>query len=141
MVDKHEDVIQQQQPKPILNPKRETLFKFDDEIFQTENAGLKIFIIVNIRNVQNKKFSAFTNEFKIKILKELDDENKIYHIFQELIKTVERKRKLRSDDRLRFVIQNEGLTNAISTKFHKVKDFKPDRVEEIIKILDYKKVR
>ena len=58
------------------------------------------------------------------MLKELDDVKEIYHIFQELIKTVKRRRKLSNNDMFRFVIQNEELPNAISTKFNKVQDFK-----------------
>ena len=37
----------------------------------------------------------------------------------------------------RFVIQNEELPNAVSTKFSKVKDFKLGDLEDVIKILEY----
>ena len=70
-----------------------------------------------------KKFTSFTNESEIKSLKPLDDVKDVYFIFQELIKTVKRKRKLNANDRLRFIIQHEKFLNAISTKFQKEKDF------------------
>ena len=61
----------------------------------------------------------------------------MYHIFQELVKTVKRRRKL-SDNRL--IIQNEELPNAISTKFNKVQDFKLGDLETIINILEYRAI-
>ena len=61
----------------------------------------------------------------------------LLHIFQELIWTVKRRRKLSNNDILRFVIQNEELPNAISTKFNKVQDFKLGDLEQVIIILDY----
>ena len=73
-------------PKPPLQPNDG--FNFDDDIFQTENTSLGKFKIVGIRNLENKKFKSYTNEFRVKILKELDDDKDIYHIFQELVKTV-----------------------------------------------------
>ena len=74
--------------------------------------------------MQNKKFKSFTNEFKVKILKKLDNVDEIYHIFQELIKIVKRRRELSNNDRLGFIIQNEELPDAFSMKFNKVGDFK-----------------
>ena len=99
-------------------------FNFDNDIFQTENQSLEKFKIISVESRQNKKFKSFTNEFKVKVLKKLDDVNEVYHIFQELIKTVKRRRKLSNNDILRLVIQNEELPNAISTNFNKVQDFK-----------------
>ena len=61
-------------------------FNFDDDIFQTENTSLGKFKILGIRNQENKKFKRYTNEFRVKILKELDNDNEIFHIFQELVK-------------------------------------------------------
>ena len=69
---------------------------------------------------------------KLKSLK-----NWIYHIFQELVKTIKRRRKLSDNDMLRLVIQNEELPNAISTKFNKVQDFKLADLENVINILEY----
>ena len=114
-------------PPPIPEP--EPLNDFDDYIFQTEN---------KIR--QNKKFKSYTNEFKIKILKKLDDAKEIYHIFQELVKTVKRRRKLSDNDMLRLVIQNEELPDAISTKFNKVQDFKLGDLKNVINILEYRAI-
>ena len=79
-------------PKPSRNPplpptpKHE--FNFDDDIFQTENTSLGKFKIISVQSRENKKFKSYTNEFKVKILKKLDDVKEIYHIFQELVKTV-----------------------------------------------------
>ena len=67
----------------------------------------------------------FTNEYKIKFLNALEDKD-IYEIFHELIKKVKSNRKLRDNDRIRIVIQNEMLPHAIPTKFHKLKAFKFD---------------
>ena len=70
----------------------------------------------------------------------MDDVKEIYHIFQELVKTVKRRRKLSDNDMLRLVIQNEELPNAISTKFYKVEDFKLGDLETIINILEYRAI-
>ena len=124
--------------KPPLQPNDG--FNFDDDIFQTENTSIGKFKIVGIRNRENKKFKSYTNEFKVKILKELDDDKDIYHIFQELVKTVKKRRNLSNNDMLRLVIQNEELPNAISTKFNKVQDFKLGDLDNIINILEYQAI-
>ena len=41
---------------------------------------------------------------------------------------------------LRFVIQNEELPNAVSTKFNKVQDFKLGDLENVINILEYRTI-
>ena len=112
-------------------------FNFDDDIFQTENTSLGKFKIVGIRNQENKKFKSYTNEFRVKILKELDNDNEIYHIFLELVKTIKKRRKLSNNDMIRVVIQNEELPNAISTKFNKAESFKLGDLENIINIMEY----
>ena len=89
-------------------------FNFDDDIFQTENQSLEKFKIISVQSRENKKFKSYTNEFKVKILKMLDDVKEIYRIFQELVKTVKIRRKLSDNDMLRLVIQNKELPNAIS---------------------------
>ena len=115
-------------PKPTRNPPppppAKSHFNYDDDIFQTENHSLENFKIISVQSRENKKFKSYTNEFKVKILKKLDNDKGIYHIFQELVKTVKRRRKLSDNDMLRLIIQNEELPNAISTKFYKVQDFK-----------------
>ena len=70
----------------------------------------------------------------------MDNAKEICHIFQELINTVKRRKKLSNNGRLRFIIQNEELPNAISPKFNKVKDFKLGDLEQIIKILEYRNI-
>ena len=121
---------------PPLPPSND--FKFDDDIFQTENTSLGKFKIVGIRNRENKKFKSYTNEFRVKVLKELDDDNEIYHIFQELVKTVKKRRNLSDNDMLRLVIQNEELPHAISTKFNKAGNFKLGDLENVINIMEYR---
>ena len=129
----NEDIIlpppkgfQNRPPKPTRkspqSPKPNYDFNFDDNIFQTENTSLGKFKIIRVQSRENKKFESYTNEFKVKILKKLDDVKGIYHIFQELVKTVKKRRKLSDNDMLRLIIQNEELPNAISTKFNKVEN-------------------
>ena len=113
-------------------------FNFDDDIFQTKNTSLGKFKIVGIRNRENKKFKSYTNEFRVKVLKKLDDDKDIYHIFQELVKTVKKRRNLSYNDMIRVVIQNEELPNALSTKFNKVESFKLGDLENIINIMEYR---
>ena len=123
-------------PKPVLKH----AFNFDDDIFQTENQSLEKFKIISVQSSQNKKFKSYTNEFKVKILKKLDDVKEVYYIFQELVKTVKKRRKLSKNDMLRLVIQNEELPNAISTKFNKVENFKLGDLENVINILEYRAI-
>ena len=70
----------------------------------------------------------------------MDDVKEIYHILQELVKTVKRRRKLSDNDMLRLVIQNEELPDAISTKFNMVGDFKLGDLENVINILEYRAI-
>ena len=122
-------------PQP---PKTKDDFNLDDDIFQTENTSLGNFKIISVQSRENKKFKGYTNEFKVKILKEVDDGKEIYHIFQELVETVKKRRKLSDNDMLRLVIQNEELPNAISTKFNKVENFKLGDLENVINIMEYR---
>ena len=126
--------------EPPLPPTPKHEFNFDDDIFQIENQSLEKFKIISVQSRENKKFKSYTNKFKVKILEKLDDVKEIYHILQELVKTVKRRRKLSDNDILRLVIQNEELLNAISTKFNKVEDFKLGDLETIIKILEYQAI-
>ena len=132
-------------PKPTRkspqSPKPNYDFNFDDDIFQTESTSLGKFKIISIQSRENKKFKSYTNEFKVKILKKLDDVKEIYHIFQELVKTVKKRRKLSDNDMLRLVIQNEELPNAISMKFNKVENFKLGDLENVINILEYRAIQ
>ena len=126
--------------EPPLPPAPKHEFNFDDDIFQTENQNLEKFKIISVQSRQNKKFKSYRNEFKVKILKKLDDVKEVYYIFHELVKTVKKRRKLSNNDMLRLVIQNEELPNAISTKFNKVQDFKLGDLEAIINILEYRAI-
>ena len=129
--------------KPTRKPQPPTPkdnFNFDDDIFQTENQSLEKFKIISVQSRENKKFKSYTNEFKVKIFKKLDNVKEIYHIFQEVVETVKRRRKLSDNDMLRLVIQNEELPNAISKKFNKVQDFKLGDLENIINILEYRAI-
>ena len=101
--------------KPPLPPPPKDDFNFDDDIFQTENQSLEKFKIISVQSRQNKKFKSFTNKFKVKILKKLDDIKEIYNIFQELIKTVKRRRKLSNNDRL----DSSSKTKSYLTQFHR----------------------
>ena len=126
-------------PKPTrAPPPPNDGFNFDDDIFQTENTSLGKFKIISVQSRENKKFKSYTNEFKVKILKKLDDVKEIYHIFQELVKTVKRRRNLSNNDMIRVVIQNEELPNAISTNFNKVESFKLGDLDNIINIMEYR---
>ena len=109
-------------PKPTRSPPLPPNdgFNFDDDIFQPENTSLGKFKIISVQSRENKKFKSYINESKVKILKKLDAVKEIYHIFQELVKVIKKRRKLSNNDMLRLVIQNEELPNAISTKFNKV---------------------
>ena len=133
-----DDVKPSREPPLPPTPKHE--FNFDDDIFQTENQSLEKFKIISVQSSQNKKFKSYTNEFKVKILKKLDDVKEVYYIFQELVKTVKKRRKLSNNDRLRFVIQNEELPNAISTNFNKVENFKLGDLENVMNILEYRAI-
>ena len=130
-------------PKPTRKPQPPTPkddFNFDNDIFRTENQILEKFKIISVQSRENKKFKSYTNEFKVKILEKLDDVKEICHIFQELVKTVKRRRKLSDNDMLRLIIENEELPNAISTKFNKVQDFKLSDLENVINILEYRAI-
>ena len=98
--------------RPPLPPTPNHKFNFNNNIFQTGNQSLEKFKIISIQSKKNKKFKSYTNEFKVEILKKLDDVKEIYHIFQELVKTVKRRRKFSDNNMLRLVIQNEELPNA-----------------------------
>ena len=63
---------------PPLPPTPKHEFNFDDDIFQTENQSLEKFKIISVQSRENKKFKSYTNEFKVKILKKLDDIKEVY---------------------------------------------------------------
>ena len=51
---------------PVPMPRSDYRFKLDNDLIQTENTNLKPFEIIQTRNLQNKEFNSFTNEYKIK---------------------------------------------------------------------------
>ena len=132
-IDKKYDEIVKQDIGPVP-------FNFDDDIFQAENTSLGKFKIISVQSRENKKFKSYTNEFKVKILKKLDQDKDIYHIFQEIVKAVKKRRNLSNNDMLRLVIQNEELPKPISTKFKKVRDFELGDLENVINILEYRAI-
>ena len=79
--------------EPPLPPTPKHEFNFDNDIFQTGNQSLEKFKIISVQSRGNKKFKSYTNEFKVKILKKLDNVKEIYHIFQELVKTIKKEKK------------------------------------------------
>ena len=87
----------------------------DDDIFQKENTLIPNYKIISTKNVQNKKFNSFTNE--IKIAKSLNNAKGLYLIFQDILDTLKRKRKLKNNDMFRIIVHNENLKNPISIKF------------------------
>ena len=125
-------------PVPQNIVKQNNFFNFDKGIFQTENQSIENFKIVGVSNRENKKFNSYVNEYRIKILKKLNSSNEIYQIFNELVRTVKKRRKLSENDLIRIVIQNENLPKSISTKFNKVKDFKLSNLDNVINILEYR---
>ena len=70
----------------------------------------------------------------------MDDVKEVYHIFQELVRTVKRSRKLSDNGVLRLIIQNEELPDTISTKFNKVGDFQLGDLENVINVLEYRAI-
>ena len=137
-IDKTSRLIEEKYNKLVKEDIPSVPFKFDDDIFQTENRSLEKFKIISVQSRENKKFKSYTNEFKVKVLKKLDNFKEIYHIFQELVKTVKKRRKLSNNDMLRIVIQNKELPKSISTKFKKVQDFELGDLENIMRILEYR---
>ena len=58
-------------PKPRTDRTPKHKFNFDNDIFQTGNQSPKKFKIISVQSRENKKFKSYTNEFKVKILKEV----------------------------------------------------------------------
>ena len=147
MVNDYEDIIVppskefRTRPKKPTRPPRLAPFDFGAKISQTGNKSPGKFEIISTQNTKNEKFKSFTNEFRMKVTKKLENTSEVYSILQDLIRTTKRRRKLSDNDRLRFVIQNKELPNAISTKFNRVKDFALSDLENVIRILEYRDIR
>ncbi|KAL9966574.1 hypothetical protein ACROYT_G024673, partial [Oculina patagonica] len=129
--------------KPIPTPRAKVSneFNFDDNIFDTTSNDQPLFKITEIGNTVNKKYNAYTNEFKIIVRKNfIGNKNDVFSVFEKLIEMTINKRQLKPNDRFRLVISNNELTHPISTKLLKVSDFKLNQLSEIINTLEYKEI-
>ena len=61
--------IKSVKPTPAPRTKPSNEFNFDDRIFDTTSNDQPLFKITEIENTANKKFNAYTNEFKINVKK------------------------------------------------------------------------
>ena len=140
-----ERLIRQQHKKINQIPKPRTKlsneFNFDFSIFDTTSNDQPLFKITEIGNKFNKKFNAYTNEFKINLRKtDLNTKNEAFNVFEKMVEMVIKKRQLKGNDRFRLVILNDALNNPISTKMLKVSDFKLNQLSNIINTLGYKEI-
>ena len=134
---------QHEKIKTILTPKTKLSneFNFDDSIFDTASNDQPLFKITEIGNTVNKKFNAFTNEFKINVRKNfIGDKNDVFSVFEKMVEMTIKKRQLKGNDRFRLVISNDTLDHPISTKMLKVSDFKLNQVSDVINTLEYKEI-
>ena len=129
--------------KPIPTPrtKLSNEFNFDDTIFDSTSNDQPLFKITEIRNTANKKFNAYTNEFKINVRKNfINNKNDVFSVFEKMVAMTIKKRQLKSNDRIRLVISNDELNHPISTKLLKVSDFKLNQLSDVINTLEYKEI-
>ena len=129
--------------KPIPKPrtKLSNEFNFDDTIFDSTSNDQPLFKITEIRNTANKKFNAYTNEFKINVRKNfINNKNDVFSVFEKMVEMTIKKRQLKSNDRIRLVISNDELNHPISTKLLKVSDFKLNQLSDVINTLEYKEI-
>ena len=129
--------------KPIPTPrtKLSNEFNFDDTIFDSTSNDQPLFKITEIRNTANKKFNAYTNEFKINVRKNfINNKNDVFSVFEKMVEMTIKKRQLKSNDRIRLVISNDELNHPISTKLLKVSDFKLNQLSDVINTLEYKEI-
>ena len=83
-----ERLIRQQHKtiKPIPTPKTKLSneFNFDDSIFDSTSNDQPLFKITEIGNTANKKFNAYTNEFKINVRKNfINNKNDVFSVFEK----------------------------------------------------------
>ena len=134
----HERLIRRQKQQ---RTKSSNEFNFDDSIFDSTSNDQPLFKITEIGNTVNKKFNAFTNEFKINVRKNfIGDKNDVFNVFEKMVKMTIKKRKLKDNDRFRLVILNDALDHPISTKMLKVSDFKLNQLLGLINTLEYKEI-
>ena len=128
-------------PIPAPRTKASNEFNFDDSIFDTTSNDQPLFKITEIGNTANKKFNAYTNEFKIDVRKNfINNKNDVFSVFEKMVEMTIKKRQLKPNDRLRLVISNDELTHPISTKLLKVSDFKLNQLSDIINTLENKEI-
>ena len=73
-------------PKSISAPitKTSNEFNFDDSIFDTTSNDQPLFKITEIGNKANKKFNAYTNEFKINVRENfINNKNDVFSVFEK----------------------------------------------------------
>ena len=129
--------------KPVPKPrtKLSNEFNFDDTIFDSTSNDQPLFKITEIRNTANKKFNAYTNEFKINVRKNfINNKNDVFSVFEKMVEMTIKKRQLKSNDRIRLVISNDELNHPISTKLLKVSDFKLNQLSDVINTSEYKEI-
>ena len=129
--------------KPIPTPrtKASNEFNFDDSIFDTTSNDQPLFKITEIGNKANKKFNAYTNEFKINVRENfINNKNDVFSVFEKMVEMTIKKRQLKGNDRFRLVISNDELDHPISTKLLKVSDFKLNQLSDVINTLEYKEI-
>ena len=128
-------------PIPAPRTKASNEFNFDDSIFDTTFNDQPLFKITEIGNTANKKFNAYTNEFKINVRKNfINNKNDVFSVFEKMVEMTIKKRQLKGNDRFRLVISNDELDHPISTKLLKVSDFKLNQLLNVINTLEYKEI-
>ena len=114
---------------------------FDDSIFDSTSNDQPLFKITEIGNTANKKFNAYTNEFKINVRKNfINNKNDVFSVFEKMVEMTIKKSQLKGNDRFRLVISNDELDHPISTKLLKVSDFKLNQLSDVINTLEYKEI-
>ena len=128
-------------PTPAPRTKVSNEFNFDDSIFDTTSNDQPLFKITEIGNTANKKFNAYTNEFKINVRENfINNKNDVFSVFEKMVEMTIKKRQLKGNDRFRLVISNDELDHPISTKLLKVSDFKLNQLSDVINTLEYKEI-
>ena len=134
----HERLIRRQKQQ---RTKLSNEFNFDDSLFDSTSNDQPLFKITEIGNTANKKFNAYTNEFKLNVRANfIGDKNDVFYVFEKMLEMTIKKRQLKGDDRLRIVILSDELDHPISTKLLKVSDFKINQISEAINTLEYKEI-
>ena len=134
----HERLIRRQKQQRTQSSNE---FNFDDSIFYSTSNDQPLFKITEIGNTANKKFNAYTNEFKINVREHyITNKNDIFSVFERLVEMTIKKRQLKGNDRLRLVFLNDELDHPISTKMLKASEFKLKHVSDVINTLEYKEI-